>query len=325
MNDAATTAVQFPSSEVEALDRHAHSLIYICLRAAGWRAAVATLVGLGQYAMAVSSSPLTLTVWSKDGEQHELEVLGPGGTARVCVGDRHAPHSSVWRIWANRNKSDVYIACRDIAGVQKWSLHETGDWRHQWMTRQYAWHLTKKDDRTLDQWPQPAEREDIGWTRGFAISVRLQDLADYGDGDELPKDIIWMPAPPQDRVAVIHVLIARPDRLDSKGSGIFPFHAFSLANGKVVLVTFSLQPVLAEQEAELQSMLQQITSHPKSAEHIARLSAPRLTATLVDEETGDRGVWDIAIPRSAGGTNETVPSYPEQGDITDRPSRQNWR
>jgi hypothetical protein len=271
------------------------------------RSRACQVVGSGQYAADVISSPRTLRVWNKDGETHHLVVPGPGGTARMCVGDRHGAHASVWRIWANPSTSDVYIAARDIANVQKWSLHPTGDWRHQWETRQYAMHLTNRDDRVIDRWLQPPEYEDIGWTKAFHIRVRRQDLVDYGDGNELPQEIIWMPPPPQDHIAVIHVVIARPDRLDSQVQGVFPFHAFSLANGQVVILTVSMQPVIAEAEAELQSMFEQIARDPRSAETVARASAPRVTATVVDEENGDRGVWDLAIPRPAGGTNESAP------------------
>jgi hypothetical protein len=244
----------------------------------------------------VSSSPLTLPVWNKDGEQRTLVVPGPGGTARVCVGDRDGAHASVWRIWATRNHSDVYIAVRDIAGIQKWSLHESGDWRHQWVTPKYALHLTNSDNRIIDQWPQPTEFEDIGWTKAFSIRARLLDLVDYGDGSELPDDVIWLPPPPGGHATVIHIVIARPDRLAAEVQGVFPFHAFRLANGKAVLLTVSVQPVIAEAEAEIQSMLQKISQHAEAAQKIARASAPRITASVVDEENGDRGVWDIAIP-----------------------------
>ena len=76
----------------------------------------------------------------------------------------------------------------------------------------------------------------------------------------------------------------------------------NLANGKVVILTVSMQPVIADAEAELQSMLEQITQYPRTAETIARATAPRVTATVVDEENGDRGVWDVAIPRRTAGT-----------------------
>jgi hypothetical protein len=243
----------------------------------------------------VSSSPTTLTIWDKDGKQQDSPVPGPGGTARVCIGDRHGAHGSVWRIWANRNKSDLYIACRGIVGVQKWSLHESGDWRSQWVTSAYAQHLTNSDNRIIDQWTQPAELEDIGWTPAFAIRARLEDLVDYGDGDELREDIIWMPAPPQGHSANIHVIIARPDRLTAEVKGLYPFHAFSLADGRAVIVLFCLQPVTAEDTSQIEERLQAFGDHPV----VQRASAPRATASVVDEEGGNRGVWDIAISKPA--------------------------
>jgi hypothetical protein len=244
------------------------------------------------------SIPLTLKVWNKDGEQ-DLVVPGPGGTARVCVGDRDGAHASVWRIWANRKHSDVYIAARDIAGVQKWSLHESGDWRHQWVTPQYALHLTNSDDRVIDQWSEPPRFEDIGWTKAFSILARRQDLVDYGDGNELPKDMIWLPAPPAKYATVIHVVIACPDRLTADVKGVRPLYAFTLAGGRAVLLLASIQPVSTEDEAQLVSLLQAVADHPK----VASARAPRLTASVMDAETGDRAVWDVAIPKPVPATS----------------------
>jgi hypothetical protein len=236
-----------------------------------------------------------MRVWQR-GEIVDFTVPGPGGTARVCVGERYGTHASVWRIWANRNKSDIYIACRDIASVQKWSLHETGDWRHQWETRQYAMHVSRSEDRVIDRWGQPAEQDDTGWTIGFFIAVRLEDLVDYGDGDELPDSIIWLPPPPSDRVLMIHVVIARADRLDSQVAGVQPFYAFSLENGQVVILTVCLPPREDAEDEEIRSMFEQVTRHAAAAEKLKRNRAPRATATAVDPETGGRGVWDLAVP-----------------------------
>ena len=50
-------------------------------------------------------------------------------------------------------------------------MHESGDWQHQWVTREYALHLTNSDDRIIDQRPKPPEFEDIGWTRAFCCTA----------------------------------------------------------------------------------------------------------------------------------------------------------
>ena len=118
----------------------------------------------------------------------------------------------------------------------------------------HAMHVANSDDRIIDRWVQPAEYEDIGWTLGFFIAVRIEDLVDYGDGEELPDSIVWLPPPPEDRLLMIHVVIARADRLDSYVQGVQPFDAFSLANGMVVILTLSNPPRRKEEDAEIQAM-----------------------------------------------------------------------
>jgi hypothetical protein len=46
---------------------------------------------------------------------------------RIGVGSREGPKSSVWRIWAGKGKSDVYVAVRSYTGIFKVSLHESGE------------------------------------------------------------------------------------------------------------------------------------------------------------------------------------------------------
>lgn len=157
-------------------------------------------------------------------------------------------------------------------------------------------HVSNSDDRVIDRWTQPAELEDIGWTIGFHITVRPEDLVDYRDGDALPESIIWLPTPPGDRYLTIHVMIARADRLDAVIQGAQPFYAFRLANGKVAVLTVCLPPRSAKDDAEIRSMFDQVTRTPTAQAKLSRNSAPRATATTVDPATGGRGVWDLAVP-----------------------------
>ena len=103
-----------------------------------------------------SFEPVTLKLWDDDGNQHDVPLPGPGGTIRVVVGEP-GKRSSVWRIWANKNTFDVYVAVRAIAGVQKWSLHETGDWRYQFIDDEKVAKFSDRDSRVIDHWEKPAE------------------------------------------------------------------------------------------------------------------------------------------------------------------------
>jgi hypothetical protein len=100
------------------------------------------------------ASHVTLVLKDSHGQQDGVDVHGPGGTIRVVVG-RPGHRSIVWRAWANQNKSDVFVAARVLAGTQKFSLHESGDWRNQWVTKEKAQRFTSQENRVLDQWPRP--------------------------------------------------------------------------------------------------------------------------------------------------------------------------
>jgi hypothetical protein len=76
--------------------------------------------------------PVTLQMRDNHGNAERVVLPGPGGEIRVVVGEP-GKQSGAWKIWAGPNKSDVYLGLRAVLGHQKWSLHESGDWRYQWV------------------------------------------------------------------------------------------------------------------------------------------------------------------------------------------------
>ncbi|APE17768.1 hypothetical protein BOH72_23400 [Mycobacterium sp. WY10] len=220
----------------------------------------------------------------------------------MCVGEVDGDHSAVWRIWANRGTSDVYVAVRDISGYQKFSLHESGDWRHQFVTREQAQAVAQTTNRILDQWRQPAEHEQSRLTLGYTIRARSQDLASYPENKGFSKDLVWVPASPDDRVAVIHVAIARAQDAAVQMEGMVPIGGFTLADGRAVLVFYSLQVASAETHAQIDAVKQQITEQWSGVTPAP--SAPRI-AIHGNNEHG-RFSWDIAIRLPVDGAE--VPS-----------------
>lgn len=92
-------------------------------------------------------------------------ILGPANPKkplRFAVG-RPGQRSSVWRLWANRGKDDVYVATRQSAGIFKVSLHESGDWRLEWVGDDHGdvWFTTGEGDepqgRIIDRWSRPRQ------------------------------------------------------------------------------------------------------------------------------------------------------------------------
>src|SRR4051794_37821610 len=64
-------------------------------------------------------------------------IDNPKRTIRIAVGQPYR-RSSVWRFWANPSADDVYVATRTSAAQWKLSLHASGDWRMQWVSRDPA-------------------------------------------------------------------------------------------------------------------------------------------------------------------------------------------
>jgi hypothetical protein len=85
---------------------------------------------------------------------------------------------------------DLYIAQRDVAPYQKWSLHKTGDWLYQWVNSERAENRARElghaGGRVLDRWSQPPEVPGTGWTSAFSINTRHEDLVAYDNDSQLP-------------------------------------------------------------------------------------------------------------------------------------------
>src|SRR5664279_4401308 len=99
---------------------------------------------------------LWVSIYDEHGEGISIHITGVGGTIRVCVG-KVGERSSVWRIWANKRSSDVYVAARTIAGVQRFSLHQSGVWRYAWTASAAQDHVPEDQDRVIDRWQRGDE------------------------------------------------------------------------------------------------------------------------------------------------------------------------
>jgi hypothetical protein len=220
-------------------------------------------------------------------------LKGSGGTIRVAVG-RPGRRSGVWRIWANRGKSDVYVAARSIAGIQKFSLHESGDWRHQWVTPQKAEEFTADRNRVIDRWPRPPEGPG-GWTKAMSIWVPKQDVQEIEEDDQTSEGVAWTPEPSDGFAAGIHVVVAKTDLGFVRVSGARPLGGFPLAGGDVALVLIGMAEVDAQQRQRLEEFRARALAMVPP-ERLASAKAPRVSLFGFDEH-GNRIVWDLAAKR----------------------------
>ncbi|WP_051027712.1 hypothetical protein [Nocardia higoensis] len=222
----------------------------------------------------------------------QLDPLPRRGAMRLAVGEPGF-QSGVWRVWSSRNSSDVYIAARNLTSIQKWSLHESGDWRYQWCSHSIVEEFGGgSSDRILDRWERPDEIGRTGWTRGFSIYIRRDDVVEFPTAAD-QGDVCWIPLPPEGHEVGIHVVIARPNvgEVGIGAVGLFPIGGYVLPNGHVVLVLIHTYLVAEAVTEGIRSHIDRalaLTSNP-----IAWSPTLRMAFSGVDEQ-GFRWVRDVA-------------------------------
>ncbi len=247
--------------------------------------------------MAADQAPLpgsvNLIVEGGEGTQHSIVLNRAHKKKPIYVAVGEPGHrSELWRIWANRAKNDVYLAARPLAGIQHWSLHESGDWRLQWTSGDDAEHFTGSRNRIMDRWPRgPAG--DGTWTHGISIWVpSAHDVIDVPDDHAVPKAARWLPVPDEGLACGIHVGLARPDQGFFPIEGAVPIDGFVLADGEVLLILVGYVPVTADQEEWLARQSREGRKHGGHFD-MTNARAPRLAIRGFDER-GNRVVWDLA-------------------------------
>ncbi|MEU1204037.1 hypothetical protein [Nocardia sp. NPDC005825] len=187
----------------------------------------------------------------------------------------------------------MYVAIRNIAGYQKWSLHESGDWRFQWVSEARAVEFGGTANRIIDRWEQPAEVGASGMTKGLSIWVRHCDVVSM-DNDDDPKhaQVQWLPTPPPGSAVGIHIVVARPDQGIVDLSNSVPFDGFTLADGRVVLILMQYRELTDEVNAVVRDAQREAVARANVDWGAA--VAPRMVISGFDDQ-GIRLVWDTAV------------------------------
>lgn len=115
---------------------------------------------------------------------------------RFGVGDLQSLHSSVWRVWSPRHKSDIYLATRGTADRAKVSIHESGV-RSYSLTSQRELQL-RKDGR----WRLPSRHLER-WRGGRQVNPELSleyrlifptaELRHFEMPERETAEVMWLP------------------------------------------------------------------------------------------------------------------------------------
>ena len=126
-------------------------------------------------------------------------------TLRIGVGTPETPFVPVWRIWTQ--KSETYLAGRDMAGLQKVSLHSSGVWTAAF-TEQSGVELRNVQNRRSHRWERPPAFVP-GWVQGPVIDISRVDTRHLPFPPHAEKKpITWLPAPQVRHKLQIAVLFA---------------------------------------------------------------------------------------------------------------------
>jgi len=168
-------------------------------------------------------------------------------SVRFGVSDEQQLCSASWKLWTETagENSEVYLACRELDGELKASLHQSGQWHIAFSNQAYKEHvegsIPSLKNRFTDKWPRPTEIAD-GYTLAFRIvtpSPSVTSSRILGKN----KKVIWIPKPPDSRATEIDIIITKqhvnisgwPGK-SSMGTSLIG--SFQLNNGDTIWVVY---------------------------------------------------------------------------------------
>ena len=242
------------------------------------------------------------------GQSELLSTLRPVGKQTACRFAVGSPGecSSVFRVWANRKRFDVYAAIRTWNGLAKFSFHESG---------QYIYHLTSTEhenarwvsrpdplNRRIERWEKPPAFVP-GWTHLLTFMVPTNDVRPCPTAGGNSGGVRWITKPnAANTVTEFRVTVGEPDfPLIDAGPSDYLLDAgivdgFVLVNGQIVVITMhvtALDPVRRRTLAEMREWCaaQVPTDFELEPELGPRIAFP----TVLDD--GRRALWDLsALP-----------------------------
>jgi hypothetical protein len=244
-----------------------------------------------------------------DARTFTLGPANPKKPLRFAVG-RPGQRSSVWRLWANRGKNDVYLATRQSAGIFKISLHESGDWRLQWVRDDHGdvTFTTRDGDepqgRIIDRWPRPSAGA-TGWTDALSIWVPTLDVSEIPGDAEPGHDAQWVEPAGPEAATEFRLVLVEPGRgpfeltaaLQGPDAGLALVDGFWLGGGEAVLLFAATKRLNDDLRGSLARARQEQRAQIPPEFTLAPESGPRLAAVAVDDD-GYRNIWDLTLAHS---------------------------
>lgn len=213
---------------------------------------------------------------------------------RFGVGDGKNRRAATWKCWASRGsgKHDVYLACRELRGALKASLHASGQW-HVSFDRTFLEASAVAEEwptRFLEFWARPGEL-----VPGFTLAYRIitpHAAVNAALNERDARDVTWITPPPRGQVVETVVAITRSEHTainwpGRRSMGTQLVGRFELDNGDVV---WTVARPITVPDFQV-SMNRQRFFHGKTK---ADVRGPGLRGIMFGEEPdGSRVMWEV--------------------------------
>ncbi len=133
---------------------------------------------------------------------------------RFGIHDGAGSRAATWNLWTSTGtgKSDVYLACREMYGSLKVSLHESGQWQiaysQLFFDENVKGVIPKFEDRYLEKWLRPSD-----FAPGHTLALRIvtpRSAVRTPANECRFKGVAWLPNAPENNATEIDILITKP-------------------------------------------------------------------------------------------------------------------
>lgn len=200
---------------------------------------------------------------------------------KFAVGKPAGPRSGIWRVWtAKTPKSDIYIAPRNLAGILKVSLHESGEWRsaftYEYASKKFDKTMPISESRIIEEWDRPIDISP-GVSLAFRIVIPNDDLMAVPVDQNTALKITWITPPTEEdltEVAVIltHSNVEVSDWPGKNNMGTKLLASYGLANDEMLWLVYRYETATSVWHVERNSFEDQLArAKPKISNLIGNI------------------------------------------------------
>jgi hypothetical protein len=166
----------------------------------------------------------------------------PESAIRFTVRNESGQRAATWKCWSEPAKSDVYLACRELGGALKSSLHGSGRWHVAYAPSFFEESVSEQDrterGRFIDKWARPKSI-----VPGVSLAYRIiTPWSSVTAEDRATASIVRIPAPPEGRAIECDVfLLDRSRNMDWPGKTSMktqPVGSYRLPTGDIVWIVW---------------------------------------------------------------------------------------